>query len=105
MRVLIVDDDAIALELLWDTLADSGHEVYGAPDGQQALTILNRTEIEVVISDWQMPVLDGIGLCRAIRGGAGANYTYIILLTSHNGVAERIQGLSAGADDFMSKPF
>src|SRR3954470_11113682 len=99
MRVLIVDDDPIALELLKDTLIDSGHEVQCAADGQAALDLLARVECEVVVSDWQMPRLDGIGLCRAIREGATAGYVYVILLTGHNSVAERVVGLSAGADD------
>ncbi len=105
MRVLIVDDDPIALELLRDTLLDSGHEVHSAGDGNEALAVLARSEFEVVISDWQMPKVDGIGLCQAIRRGATASYVYVILLTAHNSMAERIAGLSAGADDFMAKPF
>jgi putative two-component system response regulator len=106
MRVLIVDDDAVALELLQDTLVDSGHEVHRARDGREALALLAQAECDVVISDWEMPKLDGIGLCQAIRGGgASAGYVYVILLTGHNSIGERVQGLSAGADDFMAKPF
>jgi putative two-component system response regulator len=105
MRVLIVDDDPIALELLQDTLTDSGHEVHCARDGNEALAALSHVEYEVVVTDWQMPKLDGIGLCQAIRRGATAGYVYVILLTGHNSVSERVAGLSAGADDFMAKPF
>ncbi len=105
MNVLIVDDDPIALELLKDTLADAGHQVHCAPDGREALEILSRVDCEVVVSDWEMPNLDGIELCRAIRRGATAGYVYVILLTGHNSVSERVTGLSAGADDFMAKPF
>jgi len=105
MRVLIVDDDPIALELLSDMLVDCGHEVQCAADGAAALAVLSHTECEVVISDWEMPNLDGLGLCQAIRRGVTAGYVYVILLTSHNGTDERIKGLSAGADDFISKPF
>ncbi|MEA2710161.1 MAG: cyclic di-GMP phosphodiesterase [Phycisphaerales bacterium] len=105
MRVLIVDDDEIALELLEDTLIDSGHEVHRARNGNEALAVLASVECEVVISDWEMPELDGIGLCRAIRCGASSGYVYVILLTGHNSTRERVTGLSAGADDFMAKPF
>jgi putative two-component system response regulator len=105
MRVLIVDDDSIALELLKDTLVDSGHEVHCAADGHEALEMLAKIECEVIVSDWEMPKLDGIGLCKAIRRGATSTYIYIILLTGHNRMSERITGLSAGADDFMAKPF
>ncbi|MDB5296012.1 MAG: response regulator receiver protein [Phycisphaerales bacterium] len=108
MRVLIADDDPIAVELLRDALSDAGHEVACAADGREALDLLGRHPVQVLITDWEMPELDGIGLCRAVRGGAArceGGYVYVILLTSHGTVAERVQGLSAGADDFMTKPF
>ena len=110
MRVLIADDDPIAVELLRDALADAGHEVACAGDGREALDLLGRRPFQVLITDWEMPHLDGIALCRAVRGGGAAaggdgGYVYVILLTSHGTVAERIQGLSAGADDFITKPF
>jgi putative two-component system response regulator len=107
MRLLIADDDPIALELLKEFLADAGHEVACAEDGAQALDLLRAQEFPVLITDWEMPNLDGLGLCQAVRRGglAHAGYTYVILLTSHGSVAERVRGLSAGADDFMTKPF
>ncbi len=105
MRILIVDDDPIALELLRDTLADAGHEVVTAADGRDAIAILLHAHCQVVISDWEMPRLDGLGLCDAIRNGGLESYTYVILLTVHNATAQRVRGLSAGADDFISKPF
>src|SRR4051812_15364573 len=107
MRVLIADDDAIALELLHDALSGAGHEVTCASNGREAQDHLTRGEFQVLITDWEMPGVDGIGLCRAVRQGGlqGGGYIYVILLTAHNSVAEKIQGLSAGADDFISKPF
>jgi putative two-component system response regulator len=105
MKILIVDDDEISLALLCDTLLDAGHEVCRATNGRSALEILEREQFGVVITDWEMPQLDGPGLCRAIRANGASGYTYIVLLTGRNGTAARIQGFSAGADDFMSKPF
>src|SRR5437762_1948861 len=105
MHVLIVDDDPIALELLRDALADAGHDVACAGGGQEALDRLAKDEFQVLITDWQMPGLDGIELCQAVRRGGAGGYVYVILLTAHGSVAERIRGLSAGADDFMTKPF
>jgi putative two-component system response regulator len=105
MRILIVDDDPIALELLKDTLAEAGHEVVCASNGREAFTIFSNDPRDVVISDWQMPDLDGLGLCQSIRRGGFPSYTYIILLTAHNTTAERVRGLVAGADDFIAKPF
>lgn len=106
MRILIVDDDPIALELLRDTLADAGHEVTTASNGLEAVALLGREGgRDLVISDWEMPGLDGLGLCKAVRGGGYASYVYFILLTAHNSSSERVRGLSAGADDFIAKPF
>jgi putative two-component system response regulator len=107
MHVLIADDDPIAIELLRDALTEAGHEVTCAVDGREALELLDREAFQVLITDWQMPNLDGIALCQAVRRGSARDggYVYVILLTSHGSVAERIRGLSAGADDFMTKPF
>src|SRR5437773_2356922 len=105
MRVLAVDDDPIAMELLRDTLQDAGHQVTCAVDGAQALGLLAKSEYQVVITDWAMPRMDGIGLCEAVRRESGPGYIYVILLTSHGSTAERVKGLSAGADDFITKPF
>jgi putative two-component system response regulator len=105
MRILLVDDDPIAIALLEDILVDSGHDVACAGDGRQALALLSASPRDVVITDWEMPNLDGLGLCQAIRRGGFGNYVYVILLTVHNTTDERIRGLGAGADDFISKPF
>jgi putative two-component system response regulator len=105
MRILIVDDDPIALEMLRDTLADAGHDVACAADGREALALMSREPCNLVVTDWEMPRLDGLGLCQAIRAGGFDGYVYVILLTVPGSTAERVRGLSAGADDFMSKPF
>lgn len=109
MHVLIADDDPIALEMLQDALADAGHQVTCAGNGRQALDLLGRNPCQILITDWEMPELDGIALCQAVRRGhghlGGGGYVYVILLTSHGTSAERVRGLSAGADDFMTKPF
>jgi putative two-component system response regulator len=106
MRVLIVDDDPIAVELLRDALADAGHEVACAGGGKEALAMLRHDPPQVLITDWEMPDFDGIALCQSVRQGAhDGGYVYIILLTSHGSTAERVRGLSVGADDFMAKPF
>jgi putative two-component system response regulator len=105
MNVLIVDDDPIALELLRDSLADAGHTVACAADGRQALDLFTAGQFQVLITDWEMPHLDGVQLCQTVRRAGAGGYVYVILLTSHGSVAERVQGLSAGADDFITKPF
>ncbi len=105
MRILIVDDNKIALTVLRNALEQSGYEVVTAADGQQAMAILRSGSCRLVISDWEMPQMDGIELCRAIRSEDLLGYVYLILLTGHNLLEEKVEGLRAGADDFISKPF
>lgn len=105
MRILIVDDDEIALDLLENTLSRAGHTVFTARDGLEALELVRTGEFPLVISDWEMPGLDGLELCRRIRTRHYGGYTYVILLTSHRSKKYVVQGLEAGADDFVTKPF
>src|SRR6478609_6242288 len=105
MLALLVDDDEIALAMLEHTLQRSGFEVITASNGREALEVLRREHVRLVISDWDMPGLTGLELCRAVRSGEFEHYIYFVLLTSHRGNDEIVQGLAAGADDFIVKPF
>jgi putative two-component system response regulator len=105
MRVLTVEDDAAALDLLEHALARFGHEVTRATSGEVALARLRREPYPVVISDWQMPGMSGLELCRQVRRRMASNYTYLILLTSRSGASDLVRALDAGADEFLTKPF
>lgn len=106
MKVLIVDDDPVCSGVLRSCVERAGHEVTVVTDGLTALEHLRRdSSCRLVITDWEMPGMDGVELCQAIRFGDYSGYIYIILLTSHNELSERVVGLSAGADDFIGKPF
>lgn len=105
MRILIVDDDELALEALSFALSDAGHEPVIAHNGHEALESLNEGACRMVISDWVMPEMDGLELCRKIRDGEFGGYIYTLLLTSRDASADIVEGLSAGADDFLTKPF
>jgi putative two-component system response regulator len=105
MKILIVDDDEASLDMLGNALTQAGHEVVAARDGREALAKLRDGEIRLVVSDWDMPNMTGEGLCRAIRGGDLPGYVYVILLTVYQGSDYAAAGLSAGADDFVGKPF
>jgi putative two-component system response regulator len=105
MLALLVDDDEIALAMLEHTLQRSGFEVITASNGREALELLRTQPVRLVISDWDMPGLTGLELCRAVRSGEFEHYIYFVLLTSHRGNDEIVQGLAAGADDFIVKPF
>lgn len=105
LPILIVDDDDIALEMLSHTLTQAGYEVYTAANGRAALEILEQGRARLVISDWEMPEMSGLELCRAIRLGDFDGYIYLILLTSRTASEEIVAGMTAGADDFIAKPF
>jgi putative two-component system response regulator len=105
MRVLIVDDDEIARDLLSEALSGAGYEVSAARNGREALEILRTGVFRLVISDWEMPEMNGLELCRRIRERHFSSYVYLILVTSRDGTDNIVEGLNAGADDFISKPF
>jgi len=104
-RILIVDDDEIALEALHHMLTRAGYEVVTRINGVEALEELQAGECRLVVTDWNMPEMDGLELCRQIRAQEFPGYVYVILLTSRDGKDDTLQGLSAGADDFVTKPF
>jgi len=105
MKVLVVDDDLITREMLRHALEEEGHQVELAADGREALDALRRGAGHLVITDWEMPNINGIDLCRAIRSEGYNGYVYIIILTSHGQSQHVVEGLQAGADDFITKPF
>ncbi len=104
MKILIAEDDATSRLVLEATLRKAGHEVVAAENGLHAWTAWREAFCPVLISDWQMPDLDGLELCRVIRRTGNANYTYIILLTAHGGKTNYLEAMTAGADDFLTKP-
>lgn len=105
MRILIVDDNDVALTVLQNALEAAGHVVVTARDGQEAFAMLYEHRCRIVISDWEMPQMNGVDLCRAIRAADFQGYIYFMLLTGHTSTGEKVEGLNAGADDFIVKPF
>ena len=104
MRILIAEDDPVSCRLLVTTLRDLQYEVQVAQGGPQAWEILQDEHFPIVVSDWMMPELDGLELCRRIRSAPHVKYTYVILLTARQGRADFLAAMEAGADDFISKP-
>ena len=104
MKTLIADDDAVSALILRKTLERLGHEAVVARDGVEALSCLSRDPVPVIISDWMMPRMDGLELCRHIRAEAMDSYTYVILLTAKTQRHDRLEALAAGVDDFLTKP-
>ncbi|MFG2503492.1 response regulator transcription factor [Streptomyces sp. NPDC048441] len=102
-KVLVVDDDPEVRAAVEDALTIEGHLVRGAPDGQRALTAVARWEPDLVVLDVLMPVMDGLAVCRQMR--ALGDRTPVLVLTALGSVSERVDGLDAGADDYLVKPF
>lgn len=105
MQILIVDDDIITRMMLRHLLTGAGYRTDEAGDGMEALRMIAERRYQVVISDWNMPEMNGVELCRRIRHYDQSGYIYTILLTSNNQDEDRIEGMRAGADDFVGKPF
>lgn len=105
MQVLIVDDSKLVLMALRGLLTNAGYDVLTAMNGEEALKVLETNPCRMVISDWEMPQMNGLDLCRKIRAEEFSGYVYFLLLTSHGSLDEMVQGLSAGADDFIAKPY
>lgn len=104
IRILVVDDDPSVLQIIAATLRRWDYEVTLAENGAEAWAILQREEIRLVISDWMMPGLTGPELCRQVRAAEFSNYIYFILLTGREDKTSLVQGMDAGADDFIVKP-
>ncbi len=106
MKVLVAEDDLVSRRILEKCVTSWGYEVLLAEDGLQAWEIIQTTpDIGISILDWMMPGLDGTELCRKIRSLSGRHYTYIIMLTAKVQREDLLTGLSAGADDYLTKPF
>ncbi|MBL4574738.1 MAG: response regulator [Opitutaceae bacterium] len=105
MKILIVEDDLTTRRLLEKFLKKNGHEVHSVEDGNEAWEYLQKNPERVIVSDWMMPGMDGLSLCRKIRENPGDEYTYFILLTSVSRNKENFRSAAeAGVDDFLSKP-
>jgi phosphoserine phosphatase RsbU/P len=104
VKILLVDDDPVVRKLLATMLHLQGHEVLEANDGEEAWKLVEDNQINFVVSDWMMPKLAGVDLCRRIRAANFERYVYVILCTSKGTKADLIEGMDAGADDFLVKP-
>jgi CheY-like chemotaxis protein len=105
LKVLIAEDDAVSRRILRSMVESLGHECLAADDGLMAWeTYQSTADIDVVISDWMMPHMDGLELCRRVRALERARYTFFIILTALRGNERLLEGLRAGADEYLTKP-
>lgn len=105
MKILIAEDSASSRMVIERALVSLGHECISAENGAQAWELFQASDVEVIISDWMMPGMDGDELCRRVRTHPTAPYAYFIILTSLEGRAHVINAMRAGVDDYLGKPF
>ena len=103
MRILIADDEVAVRDALGRALRSEGYEVTFARDGREALSAVDRDELDAVVLDVMMPPPDGLEVCRQLR--SAENTIPILMLTARRDVSDRVAGLDAGADDYLPKPF
>ncbi len=105
MRILIAEDDGVSRTILRRAVEKIGHECLAAADGKEAWDLYKENpDLDAIISDWMMPGMDGLELCRLVRGEGRDAYTYFIFLTALGDKEHLLMGLEAGADDYLSKP-
>lgn len=105
LRVLAVDDSPFSRKLLEHALAGQPYEVAFAKNGQEALAAISEFRPNILITDWMLPDLSGPELCRKVRSESRSGYIYMILVTSNVEKESIVEGLAAGADDYLTKPF
>jgi CheY-like chemotaxis protein len=105
LKILAVEDDPVARRILAQALQRLGHDTVEAVDGETALEILEQDPVRAIVSDWLMPGIDGLELCRRVRSRRNSEYAYFILLTGQEAAPEnQRQAIEAGVDDFLTKP-
>ena len=106
MRVLIAEDDLVSRRLLEGLLVKWGYDVVATVNGDEAWRTLQQKDApSLMVLDWAMPGLDGLELCRRVREASDSQLPYIILLTAMEGKENIVEGLQAGVDDYVTKPF
>ena len=106
MKILVADDSKTMTVLLRATLAKLGHEVWVADDGEAAWRLLQEPDApKLAILDWMMPGMSGVEVCRKVRQRTDAPYVYILLLTAMDQLDDLVEGIEAGADAYITKPF
>jgi sigma-B regulation protein RsbU (phosphoserine phosphatase) len=104
LRILIIDDDPITRMVLKKTLLGQGYAVTEAQTGEEGMIQAKQLHPALIICDWQMSGMDGLAVCHQIKSDPALSTTFFILLTARTAVADRVEGLNTGADEFLSKP-
>ncbi len=108
LNVLIVDDSSTMRKIVLRNLKQTGldlGEVFQAGDGQEGLAVLNEQTVNLILSDWNMPNMDGLGLVQAVRANSAWDHIMIIMITTEGGEAKVQEAIAAGANGYVKKPF
>jgi sigma-B regulation protein RsbU (phosphoserine phosphatase) len=103
-QILVVEDEKDTRYILDKLLSKNGYEVVTSVNGEEAIGILKQHKPKVIIADWTMPIMDGIELCKTLKGDEKYKLIYFIILTARASLKDRVIGLDVGADDFLVKP-
>jgi PleD family two-component response regulator len=105
LKILVADDSPVYRKLLEHSLSHEDYAILFAKNGREAMDLFTKHRPAVVITDWTMPDISGLELCQRIRRDSKDSYVHVILLTSNADKEEVVEGLAAGADDYLTKPF
>ena len=105
MKILVAEDERVTRRSIQRQLEKLGHEVIAVEDGSLAWDQFKNEQFDVVVTDWDMPHVDGRELIERIRGSELSGYVYLIMLTGRSETTDLVAGMEAGADDFLDKPF
>ena len=103
--ILVAEDDPVSRKIIGKILGKAGYCIESVENGREAFALFQKKFFPIILSDWMMPEMDGLELCRAIRSTSSPGYVFIILLTARKSKEDIIAGLEAGADDYLAKPF
>lgn len=104
MKALVVEDERDIQELISLHLRREGHDVVAAGNGEDALSAVQKQKFDLIVIDWMLPGISGVEFCRSLRQG-GKNMASVLMVTARSGDSDIIEGLEAGADDYVTKPF
>jgi diguanylate cyclase (GGDEF)-like protein len=103
-KILIAEDDLVTAKIIERHLQEWGYQVFLEKNGEDGWATLEKENIQIALLDWMMPKMDGLQLCRRVRAARSDPYTYLILLTARTSTDDIVEGLNAGADDYITKP-
>jgi len=103
-KILIVDDEPLNVDYLEQELIDLGYETASATNGQEALVKVAAEAPDLILLDVMMPIMDGFTVCRTLKESDETRLIPVVIMTALDGIEDRIKGIEAGADDFLTKP-